>query len=465
MRRLAIVLAAPLVISAACAGTSGATPLTGSRASTVSTPGSFGPATEMTDWPNFHNSSAKTGLANGSVKLPLHRAWSDKLDGAVWSEPVIGDRLLVAGTEHNVVYGINTRTGAILWHQDLGTPEPGSDEPCGDIDPIGITGSPVYDPSEGLFYVVTTTGDGHHTLWALSASGRREWHRNVDPDHGRDSNAEQQRGGLLVVGNRVIVTYGAHAGDCGNYVGLAVSVPVWGQGPTRYYAVPNARQSGMWSPAGPTEAYDGNILTATANGSNRTGGKWDHSDGVIELNPRTMHYVRGWAPSNWEQGDADDLSLGSTSPVQVAGDYVVGGKRGEVWLLKPSLGGVNGQLDTLGGDDFCNAFGGIAAVGNTAILPCKNFSKPHSILAVTVSNGKLHTKWDTSGLYGSPVIAGNRVFVADLDSGDLKVLSLKTGHLVASIPVGSFATFPSEVVDGNHVFVPTLTGITAIRGS
>jgi outer membrane protein assembly factor BamB len=466
MRRLAVVLAAPLAISAACAGTSRAAPLSHESPPAVTTPSSFGPATEMTNWPNFHNSAAKTGLANGGVTLPLHRAWSDKLDGAVWSEPVIGDRLLVAGTEHNVVYGINTRTGAILWHQDLGAPEPGSDEPCGDIDPIGITGSPAYDPSEGLFYVVTTTGDGHHTLWALSALGHREWHRNVDPDKARDSNAEQQRAGLLVVDNRVIVTYGAHAGDCGNYVGLAVSVPALGQGPTRYYAVPNASQAGMWSPAGPVVAYDGNILTPTANGSNRTGGKWDQSDGVIELNPRTMHYVRGWAPTNWEQGDADDLSLGSTSPVRVAGDYVVGGKRGEVWLLKPSLGGVGGQLATLGGDDFCNAFGGIAAVGHIAILPCKNFSKPYSILAVTVKGSSLHTKWDTSGLYGSPVIAGDRVFVADLNSSSLKVLSLATGHIVATIGLGaSLPTFPSEVVDGNHVFVPTLSGITAIRGS
>jgi YVTN family beta-propeller protein len=178
-----------------------------------------------------------------------------------------------------------------------------------------------------------------------------------------------------------------------------------------------------------------------------------------------MHYVRGWAPTNWEQGDADDLSLGSTSPVRVAGDYVVGGKRGEVWLLKPTLGGVGAELDTLGGDGFCNAFGGIAALGNTAVIPCKNFSKPHSVLAVTVSNGKLKTRWDASGVYGAPIIAGQRVFVADLDSGDLKVLSLKTGHVIASIPVGSLPTFPSEVVDGNHVFVPTLSGITAIRGS
>jgi YVTN family beta-propeller protein len=465
MRRLAASMIALLAFSAACSGAS---------VSRVTSPdvgtgpaGSIGAKTAFPDWPNFHGTPGKTGVASGSVKLPLHKAWSKNLDGAVWSEPVIGDGVLIAATEHDAVYGLDPRTGKVAWQVSLGTPEPGSDEPCGDIDPIGITGSPAYDAKTGSVFVVTTTGDsGRHTLWALSAkTGAKRWHRNVDTDASRDSNAEQQRAALLVVDNRVIVTYGAHSGDCGNYVGYAVSVATDGKGKAPYYAVPNARQAGMWGPAGPVVGYDGNLLTPTANGSNRTGGAWDHSDGVIELNPRTMKYVRGWAPQNWEQGDADDLSLGSTSPVRVAGDYVVGGKRGEVWLLEPTLGGVNGQLDTLGGDNFCNAFGGIAAKGRIAIIPCKNFSKAHSVLALTVSGGKLHQKWDATGVYGSPVIAGNRVFVADLGSGELKVLSLSTGKVIASIPVGALATFPSEVADGNHVFVPTLSGITAIRGS
>jgi hypothetical protein len=31
--------------------------------------------------------------------------------------------------------------------------------------------------------------------------------------------------------------------------------------------------------------------------------------------------------------------------------------------------------------------------------------------------------------------------------------------------VGSFTHFPSEVVDGTRIFVPTLSGISSIRGS
>jgi YVTN family beta-propeller protein len=485
MRRSAVLLSVPLLVTAiACSGGGSSVAGAATHPSTHSaTPGTTHASKKVTytDWPNYHRTPGKTGHASAAVTTPLHHAWKDTLNGSVWSEPVIANGILIAATEHNSVYGLNPSTGKHRWHTTLGTPEPLSEQPCGDINPIGITSGPAYDPATGSVFVVATTGHGTHTLWALNAqTGHKRWHRNVDVDKSRDKNAEQQRASLLVIDNRVIVTYGAHAGDCGNYVGYAASVATNGKGTIPYYAVPNSRQAGMWSPAGPVEAYDGNILTPTANGSNRTGGKWDHSDGVIELTPKTMHYVRGWAPKNWEQGDADDLSLSSTSPVRVKGvssmtpslwshfppvrvkgKYVVGGKRGIVWLLKPGLGGVDGQL--VSDDVNCAAFGGAAAAGKVVIMPCKYGET--SILALTVGKHSLHTKWRKDNIYGSPIIAGKRVYVADLGSGDLKVLSLKTGHLVASISVGSLPTFPSEVVDGNHIFVPTTTGITAIRGS
>jgi outer membrane protein assembly factor BamB len=468
MRRLSAALIVPIALAAGCASSAGSGTSAGNanrgvqQSPTPAAASAGAAATTFTNWPNYHLSASKDGHTAKGVKGPLHRAWSDHLDGGVWSEPVIANGILIAATEHDVVYGINPRTGKQVWRSKLGKPEPLSEQPCGDINPIGITSAPAYDPATGSVFVVTTTGKGTHTLWALNAkTGARRWHRNVDVDKSRDRNAEQQRSPLLVIDGRVIVTYGAHDGDCGNYVGYATSTSTSGKGKIPYYAVPNASQAGMWSPAGPVKAIDGNILVPTANGSNRSGGKWDHSDGIVEINPTTMHYVRGWAPANWLQGDKDDLSLSSTSPVRVDGKYVVGGKRGVAWLLKPGLGGVHGELAAKNVN--CPAFGGAAAAGHTVILPCKYGDE--SILALTVGKHSLRTSWRTADIYGSPIIAGSRIYVADLGSGDLKVLSLKTGRILSSIAVGSLPTFPSEVVDGNHVFVPTLSGITAIRGS
>ena len=62
------------------------------------------------------------------------------------------------------------------------------------------------------------------------------------------------------------------------------------------------------------------------------------------------------------------------------------------------------------------------------------------------------------------MIAGNKVYVADRDSGDLNVLRLSNGSVVQKIHAGDLTHFPSEVVDGGYVFVPTLTGVTAFRG-
>jgi hypothetical protein len=66
-------------------------------------------------------------------------------------------------------------------------------------------------------------------------------------------------------------------------------------------------------------------------------------------------------------------------------------------------------------------------------------------------------------LYGSPIVAGRRVYLTDRDTGDLVVLRLRDGHQLQRLHAGSVSHFPSQVVDGGYVFVPTLTGITAFR--
>ena len=56
---------------------------------------------------------------------------------------------------------------------------------------------------------------------------------------------------MLVAHGRVMVSFGGLAGDCDNYVGYVTSTSVTGAGRTFHYAVPTAREAGMWAPAGP----------------------------------------------------------------------------------------------------------------------------------------------------------------------------------------------------------------------
>src|SRR5579863_4948069 len=78
----------------------------------------------------------------------------------VYAQPLYVDRaaagkadLVIVATEADNVYALDSTTGAQVWVQDLGTPVPLSALPCGNIDPVGITGTPVIDPGTNSLFV------------------------------------------------------------------------------------------------------------------------------------------------------------------------------------------------------------------------------------------------------------------------------------------------------------------------
>ena len=441
MRRLTPVLVTVLIVlSLATAGSASAFP--------------------FTDWTQYHGSASRTGAVPRSPATPLRHAWTTGLRGAVYGEPLVLGSTLVVATEADRVYGLSARTGQRRWSVKLGRPQPLSGLPCGNIDPLGITGTPAYDATTGSVFVVAETVGGHHTLWALDAStGHRRWHEDLDLLPSRNRLAEQERSAVLVADGRVIVSFGGLAGDCDNYVGYVTSTAVTGRGHTYHYAVPTDREAGMWSPAGPVLGDNGNVYVASGNGA-ELGGTWDHSDSVIELSPRTLEPQSIFAPSTWPEDNQGDLDLGTSSPAMVPSVHriVIAGKRGTVYLLREHLGGVGSEVASL---DGCSAFGGTAVTGSTVLFGCLF---QHQVKALRVGRSGLTWRWAAPGVYGSPVVAGHRVYVADRDSGDLLVLRLSDGSLVQRLHAGSLTHFPSEVVDGGFVFVPTLDGVTAFRG-
>jgi outer membrane protein assembly factor BamB len=404
---------------------------------------------------------SRSGQLSSRPSGPLRRAWQKRLSGQVYGEPLVVGSTLVVATERDNVYGLNARTGSVRWRANLGTPQSGSGLPCGDIDPLGITGTPAYDAATRTVFAVAETTGGHHTLWALNvANGARRWHRSVDTQTGRDKLAEQQRAALLVTGGRVVTAFGGLAGDCSNYVGYLTSTPTTGHGATHTYAVPTAREAGIWATPGPIRGRNGNVYVASGNGA-ELHGNWDKSDSVIELTPTRLSEVAVFAPSTWTDDNVNDLDLGSSSPVMVpqVNRLVIAGKRGTVYLLRPDLGGIGADVTSITG---CHAFGGAAVIGTTVLMPCKG---ENSIRELHVSASSLSWGWTHPALYGSPVIAGNHVYVADQQSGDLVVLGLAHGGVKSRHHAGPMPHFPSQVVSGDWVFVPTLSGVTAFRGS
>ena len=122
-------------------------------------------------WPTYGRDFARSGVAAGVARPgPLKVSWRVHLDGAVYGQPLLVGNLVIAATENDSVYGLDQATGRVIWRRHVGTPVPLADLPCGNIDPLGITGTPVYNPASGLVYAVAETSGYHHVLVGISVS-------------------------------------------------------------------------------------------------------------------------------------------------------------------------------------------------------------------------------------------------------------------------------------------------------
>jgi outer membrane protein assembly factor BamB len=394
------------------------------------------------------------------VPRRLSALWSRQLDGAVYGQPLVVGSLVLVATENDTVFGLERTTGAVRWRRNLGTPVRRSALSCGNIDPLGITGTPAYDPGTGSVFVVTETTGARHTLVALRAdTGAVRWRRGLDVLASRDRHAEQQRGALAVAGGRVYVPFGGLAGDCGNYVGYVTATPVSGRGSTEQYAVPTRREGGIWAPSGVAVSSNGDIWVAVGNGAS-TSGRYDGSDSVLRLSADLGRRLDFFAPRSWGQQNAADLDLGSTGPLLVgSGRVMVSGKDGNVYLLDSArLGGIGGQLVSVAG---CAGFGGLAydAARHAAFVPCTS-----GVLRLDVGSRGLRKRWQApTSVQGSPVVGGGALWTLDAANGLLLALSEDTGRTLARAAVGRVTRLASPVLTGRTVLVGTTTGVRAFR--
>ncbi|MCV2396255.1 PQQ-binding-like beta-propeller repeat protein [Actinotalea sp. M2MS4P-6] len=410
------------------------------------------------DWPSYHRTLDRAGTVAGLPAVhELTPAWTAALDGAVYGQPIVVGGLAIAATEADTVYGLDLTTGAVRWTTHLGTPVPRSDLPCGNIDPLGITGTPAYDATTGSVFVVAETTGGRHDLVALDVlTGTERWRQSLDVTT-RNPLAEQQRGALAVANGRVYVPFGGLYGDCGDYVGYVTATPVGG-GTTTSYAVPTSREGGIWAASGVAVDGGGDAWVAVGNGAS-TGGTYDGSDSVLRLAPDLSQRLDYFAPASWGSQNARDQDLGSTGPVLLGGNRVlVSGKDAEVYLLDGEhLGGVGGQLATLTG---CAGYGGIAwdRTAAAAFVPCRD-----GLLRVDVGSTTLQGGWKApANIAGSPVVGHGAVWSVDAAGGRLYALDEVTGASITTADVGTTSRFASPVLAGGFVLVPTLAGVSAV---
>jgi outer membrane protein assembly factor BamB len=412
----------------------------------------------------YHGNEARTGyLANMPDAHGLTKRWSHALSGAVYAEPLVVDGRLIVATERDILYSFDAGTGKELWSARVGTPVPLQSLPCGNIDPLGITGTPVYDPNTGLVFAVAETynasGGIEHQLVGVDASnGQIKVSRTIDPP-GANPRVHQQRGALALLGDIVYVPFGGLDGDCGDYHGLIMGSRTDGTGSLLTFQVPTAREGGIWATTGPVIDAGGNLYVSVGNGA-ATGGTWDHTDSVLRLSPQ-LQLEDSFAPDSWASDNAGDLDLGSMGPVLLPGGLIyTDGKSSNGYLLRASnLGGVGGQLQSL---SVCSAYGGAAVSGQSFFIPCTSGVQQLELSGAGAA-AQIVTGWQAlSQVTGSPVVGGDTVYSLAPGGGDLYALDASTGAVRTMIHVGTASRFATPTLYQTTVFVGTMSGVVAV---
>ena len=438
----------PATAPAPTTSSSSASSSPSSSSSTPSTSSAQGGASA--GWLTWGGDPTRSGVTNdGPSANGLHRVWtSEKLDGDAYGQPlVVGDTVIVA-TTGNSVYAFDATTGKSKWQQlQLGQPVNGSTLPCGNVNPVGITSTPVADPANNRLYVVGMMQQpNRHELVALDLStGAVQFRVRVDAA-GADPNVHNQRGALAFANGRVYIPYGGRFGDCGNYKGRIVSLAADGSGPPVEYAVRANREGGFWGPTGPVVAPDGSLYVTSGNSDSRR--DFDDGNAVIHLSP-TLQAIDEFAPTNWAQLNAGDVDLGTVMPALLDGNRIFQtGKSGVGYVLNATdLGGVGGELHQ---EEVCDrVFGGLAHQGMTVIVPCAD-----RLRSLTVGDTTLTENWSVDfSSPGPPIIANGLVWLLDVDSGKLHALDSKTGQDLFNSDVGDVTRFSAPSAGNNTVFV------------
>jgi outer membrane protein assembly factor BamB len=422
-------------------------------------------------------------------------AWHAKLDGAVYGVPLAFNGAVIVGTENNTIYALRPTTGAKIWSLHLGAPArtsvidqaTGLGSYCGDINPLGITGTPVISPN-GTIYVAYEGYNGtaiwqniRHYLAAVSASTHKLlWKRVIDPPGGNKAGgytiaAEQQRPALALLGSRVYVNFGGLAGDCGTYHGYVLGLPTSGVGTELYYKVPTVTEGAIWDLGGAMVASNGNLFVTTGNGGTST---FDGSDAVIELTP-TLHLVDQWAPTNWSTLSAYDWDLGSGGAIQVPGTaYVFAAGKA---TSDPAAGFVN-KIGSLGHGPGAPLFaaatcapgdGGVFGAEASAVVtiagharavlyvPCRNGTE--AIEFPSTSTPSFVQLWapSTGSPNGSPIVAGGLVWALDYYGSQLYGMNMGTGHVVFQRSTDGLNHFATPTLELGHLVIPTRSGVEA----
>jgi uncharacterized repeat protein (TIGR03806 family) len=375
----------------------------------------------------YHNDNDRSGAnTNETILTPANvktatfgKLFSYNVDGQVYAQPLLMTNVTIPGggvfnvlivcTEHNTVYGFNADSntggnGGLLWRTNLGVSAiiPNQDfgnryGPYSDITvEMGITATPVIDPSTGTLYVDAFTHEGANYLHRIHALDVASGTARVTPvvvaatingvgvgsSGGKlrfDPIQHFHRSAMTFAGGILFSTYTGYS-DTDPYHGW-----IFGYDPTTLQFLtnytfntspnskiadwgPNAGECGIWmSGNGPCADNNTNLYFEVGNGPfNADTGGTEYGDSFVKLSTTAGKFSVAdyFTPFNQESLASADADLGSGGALLLPDSVgsathrhlMVGcGKEGKIYLVdRDNMGHYNPNNDsqivqTLGG--------------------------------------------------------------------------------------------------------------------
>ena len=338
------------------------------------------------------------------------KLFSCPVDGAVYAQPLWAANLTVNGVQHNVVFVATEHDGLFafdadtapcvqLWQISLidaahGASSGETSVPSNLVGvgyqnlypEIGVTGTPVIDPSSGILYVVSESVDPTQTIFTqrlhainittgAEVSGSPVAIAATYPGTGSGGstvafNARQElmRTGLALVNGTVYLTWASNE-DATPYYGWVIGYTYSGGALTQgavLNVTPNAGYGGIWMGGGaPAADTLGNLYLLTGNGTfdatNSSAPNNDYGDSLLKLTTgSSLTVAQYFTPSDQLSDQQNDKDFGSGGAAILADlpagspiNHLImgGGKDGSLYVL---------NRDLLGGSGDSNAWQEIA---------------------------------------------------------------------------------------------------------
>jgi PQQ-like domain/HYDIN/CFA65/VesB-like, Ig-like domain len=365
------------------------------------------------------------------------QVFSTVVNGQVYAQPLVVGSTVIVATENDKVYGLNAATGVVKWSDSLGTPY--NITVCGNLTPnIGITGSPVYDPTTGSVYLIAqvmrSSGPSYRLFGISAQSGNITKRRWIGGTPTNDSsiafNGAQQleRPGLLLMNGWVYAAFGSNC-DRNPYVGFVFGVNLSNGRATLWSDESGVtdNRAGIWQSGGGLMSDGaGRIFFASGNGVSPAPGPGIAPPGQLaESTVRLAVQSNGslaardfFSPANAPSLDAADTDFGSGGPVGLpfgTSTYpdllVQAGKDGRIFVLnRDNLGG---REQGAGGTDaavseagpYAGQWGHPAVFANTPTLTASDTATANDYVYYLGRNSYLRVLKAGADSSGTPTLS------------------------------------------------------------